>query len=476
MSVAGCVGGGAQPSRRARWALPTVLCLVCVCVFGLTVSTNPSPDAFTADFAAWHIARSGDPVPDISDFPLLDDNSIRETWIVETTDGREAVGRAPGVIAVAVPAYALLPSTVISAVPGGLTAALLSAAAVVLLFLLLRDRTGSRTALVAAGLFAFATPVWSVAADAMWPHTLTTLGIVGMAWAADRRRWWLVGLFGGFALWGRLHAALVCAVLGVGTAGSRRLPGIAVRAGVAGGAMLALMSVWTRWMYGSWDPTSGYRAGDFGDNVTDNAFNILNYLGFLVSADRGLLWWSPLLVLLVPAAWRNRRELPDWSRWLALGGLSYLVSQAVLNRFSGGDQFYGYRTSLELLVSITPALALSAHRMSDRARRWFTPLAVLQVVLIAPGAVRDGFYSPVADVWWRNAFLDALVLRPLDLIPLAACVLVVAMLALRLLRHPRVSRMLEADAPTPCHSVGPVSGEWTTAVESRSSDQPRGPG
>ena len=432
----------------SRWALPTALFLVCACVYGLTVSTNPSPDAFTADFAAWHIARTGDPVPDVSDFPLLDDNIIRETWIVETTDGREAVGRAPGVIAVAVPAYALLPSAVISAVPGGLTAALLSAGSVVLLFLLLRDRTGSRTALVAAGLFAFATPVWSVAADAMWPHTLTTLGIVGMAWAADRNRWWLMGLFGGFALWGRLHAALVCAVLGIGTAVSRRRPGIAVRAGVTGGAMLALMSVWTRWMYGSWDPSSGYRAGDFGDNITDNAFNLFNYLGFLVSADRGLLWWSPLLFLLVPAAWRNRRELPDWCRWLAAGGGSYLVSQAVLNRFSGGDQFYSYRTSLELVVSLAPALALSAHRMGDRARRWFTPIAVLQVVLIAPGAVLDGFYSPVADVWWRNAFLDALMRRPLDLLPLAVCALAVALLATRMLRHPRVIRMLEADAPT----------------------------
>jgi hypothetical protein len=436
-------------ARMSPRVLPTALFLVCACVYGLTVSTNPSPDAFTADFAAWHIARTGEPVPDISGFPLLDDNIIRETWIVETADGREAVGRAPGVIGLAVPAYALLHPATISSVPGGLTAALLSAAAIVLLFLLLRDRTGSRTALVAAGLVAFATPVWSVAADAMWPHTLTTLGIVGMAWAADRRRWWLVGLFGGLALWGRLHAALMCAVLGVGTATSRRRPVIAVRAGLAAAAMLALMSVWTRWMYGSWNPTSGYRAGDFGNNVTDNVLHLPNYLGFLVSADRGLLWWSPLLFMLLPAAWRNRRELPDWSRWLAFGGASYLLSQAMLNRFSGGDQFYGYRTSLELVVSLAPALALSAHRMGPRARRWFTPLAVLQVVLIAPGAVRDGFYSPVADVWWRNAFLDALVSRPLEILPVAALALVAALLAVRLLRHPRVVLLLEADAPTP---------------------------
>jgi alpha-1,2-mannosyltransferase len=435
---------------------------VCACVYGLTVSTDPSPDAFTADFAAWHIARTGAPVPDISDFPLLDDNIIRETWIVETADGREAVGRAPGVIAVAVPAYALLPPTAISAVPGGLTAALLSAAAVVLLFLLLRDRTGSRIALIAAGLVAFATPVWSVAADAMWPHTLTTLGIVGMAWAADRRRWWLMGLFGCLALWGRLHAALVCAVVGVGTATSRRRPAIAMRAGLTAGAMLALMTVWTRWMYGSWDPTSGYRAGDFGNNVTDNILDLPNYLGFVVSADRGLLWWSPLLFLLLPAAWRNRRELPDWSLWLALGGVSYLLSQAVLNRFSGGDQFYGYRTSLELVVSVTPVLALSAHRMSERARRWFAPLAVLQIVLIAPGAMLDGFYSPVADVWWRNAFLDAIVSRPLDLLPLAGVALVAALLAVRLLTHPRVVVLLEADAPAPARLASEVTGDVAT--------------
>jgi len=324
-------------------------------------------------------------------------------------------------------------------------AALLSAVAVALFFLLLRDRTGSRTALIAALLLAFATPVWSVAADAMWPHTLTTLGIVGMAWAADRRRWWLMGLFGGLALWGRLHAALICAICGVGTAISRRLPRIAVRAGAAALLSLALMAAWTRWMYGSWDPTSGYRAGDFGGNALDLA----NYLGFVLSADRGLLWWCPLLLLLLPATWRNRHELPDWARWLAAGGVAYLLSQAVLNRFSGGDQFYGYRTSLELVVSLAPALALSAHRLSDRARRWFTPLAVLQIVLIAPGAMVDGFHSPVADVWWRNAFLDAWVSRPLEVLPLAGVALVGALFAVHVLKRGWMGRLLEAEAAAP---------------------------
>ncbi|TYL46114.1 hypothetical protein FXB39_14430 [Nocardioides sp. BGMRC 2183] len=436
---------GAPPRRRrrARPLLPGALFLVVSGIYIATVSGDPSPDAFTADFAAWHIARTGDPVPQISDFPLLDHNVIRETWIVETADGREAVGRAPGVIAVSVPAYWLVAPATISAIPGGVTAALLSALTVTLFFLLIRDRTAPRTALVATGLLAFGTPMWSVAADAIWPHTLTTLGIVGMGWAADRGRWWAVGLFGGVALWGRLHAALIVAVLGLAVAWSRRRPGIAVRVGLAGGALLASMSVWTLWMYGSLNPSSGYRAGDFAGQVTGHAFDVVNYLGFVLAADRGLLWWAPLLVVVGPAAWRNRDELPDWSRWLVVGAASYLMSQAVLNRFSGGDQFYGYRTSLELVVALAPALALSAQRMGERARRWFPAVAVLQVVLIAPGAIRDGFHTKVADVWWRHAFLDALVRRPLDMLPLVALTLVVIGLLVALARTDRVARLLD---------------------------------
>ncbi|WP_210648762.1 hypothetical protein [Nocardioides sp. SYSU D00065] len=431
-----------MPRRPAHHLVPALLFVAVAGLYVLTVNPAPSPDAWSADFAARHIALTGDPVPDISDFPLLDDNIIRETWIVETADGREAVGRSPGVIAAVVPAYALARPTTVSPLPGAVTAALLSATAVLLFFLLLRRRIGTRRALVAAGLLGVATPVWSVSADAIWPHTLTTLGIVGTAWAADRRRWWLVGVFGGVMLWGRLHAALVCAVVGLGVAWSRRRPAVAARVGAASLLALVLASAWTRWMYGSWDPTSGYRVGDFTSGAAGHLLDPLNYLGFLVSADRGLLWWCPLLLVLGPTAWRRRRELPDWSRWLALGGASYVLSQAVLNRFSGGDHFYGYRTSLELVVALAPALALASPHLSERARRWFVPAAVLQVVLIAPGAISDDMYVPVRDVWWRNAFLDALVLRPADLLPLVAAVMVAVLVAVRLLHAGAVVRLL----------------------------------
>ena len=432
---------GAAPEQRRRrsrlprrWPVPLALFAAVALVYLPTISPDPSPDVFSADFAALHIARTGEPVPHIPDFPRLDDNIIRETWIVETADGREAVGRAPGVIAIGVPAYWLLRPKTVSAIPGGITAALLTAGTVTLLFLTLRERIGSRHALLAAMLFGLTTPMWSVAANGVWPHTLTTFGIIGMAWAADRGRWWLVGLFGGVALWGRLHAALICAVLGLALAWLRRTPSIALRIGAASGAMLALMSVWTHWMYGRWDPSAAYRVADFTGNAAGNSVDVVNFLGFWVSPDRGLLVWTPLIVLLAPALVRSWRDLPDWSRSLLVAGVMYLLVQGMLVRFSGGDQFYGYRTSLELLACATPALALSAERMGPVARRLFVPVAVLQLVMITPGSVLDGFYVQAADVWHRNAFANGLADRPVVMSVCIGCSLVLAFLFVRVWR------------------------------------------
>lgn len=449
-AAAGLAWHGAHNGPVAAWKVPLGLFALLAATYLATISADPSPDVYSADFAAAHIARTGDPVPDISDFPALDENTIRETWIVETADGREAIGRAPGVIAAAVPAYFVLRPDGLSAVPGGVAAALLTAATVTLLFLMLRPRAGTRVALVAAGLLGLGTPLWSVAADGMWPHTLTAFGIVGMAWAASRDdarshgwrrwRWWVVGLFGGVVLWGRLHAALICAVVGVGVALARRQPAVAVRVGAASGAMLGLMSVWTRWMYGSWDPSSGYRSGDFTGGVGDRMTDWLNLSGFWVAPDRGLLIWTPvLLVMAVPLA-RAWRDLPDWSRALLVGGALYLVAQGLLVRFSGGDAFYGYRTSLELVVCATPALALSAGEMRRVARTLFAPAALAQLALIAPGAITENLGLPVGDVWHENAFVEGALHRPVvTLVPAAAAVALGVAAALALRRGVRVA-------------------------------------
>lgn len=397
----------AAPPQRI-WLVGLVLFLLASTVFALTgARSNISMDVWSANLASWRVATTGSPWLDDVSVPQLDNHPAQEVWVMEADNGHRVIGRSPGVVAAALPAYWVSQPARMTALPGGITAAILCGLATMLMFLCLRHRLAKREALLAAALFGFTTPVWTVAANGLWPHTVTIFGIAGMAWAATRDRWWLVGVFGGVAVWGRLHVAVVVAVIGLSVALSRRRPDIAVKVGVVSGAFLALICVWSQWMYGSWNPTASYDTTVFSDYALDNRFSPTNHLGFWFSPDRGIFVWTPLLLLLTPALVRGWRDLPDWSRGLLVGGLAYTLLQATLNRFSGGDTFYGYRLGLEFLACATPAYAMAAHRMGRVARAVFAPVVAVQAVAILAGAVRDGYYVSADDIWRQNAFIKA---------------------------------------------------------------------
>jgi len=412
-------------ATRARWVVPLLLFLGVLTVFALTATRSTvSLDAWSANLASWRIATAGTATLEDIDVPELENHAQEHTWVVEDEDGNRTVGRAPGVIAAALPAYWIAQPDEMDLAPAAFTAALLSAIAVLLFYLTLAHRMARREAVLAALVFGLATPVWSISANAVWPHTLTVLGITGMAWAASRERWWLVGVFGGVALWGRLHAAIIVAVLGLAVALVRRSPRIAMRAALSSGGLLLLSCLWNQWMYDSWSPAAAYETSRFVDYAGSNRLSITNQLGLWVSPDRGILVWTPLLVLLAPALVRSWRTLPDWSRWLLLGGLAYTLVQTTLNRFSGGDTFYGYRIGLEFLAAAAPAVALSARRMSRTARLLFGPVVAAQCCMILTGAVNEAYFVGADRVWVDNAFLVAMRSNPTVMpLILVACVL-----------------------------------------------------
>ena len=85
---------------------------------------------------------------------------------------------------------------------GGIAAAVLTAAAVALMFLGLGRAGASRPlALGATAVFGLASPVWSVSANALWTHPVTLLGICGAVWALPRDRWSFYILTGSSFLW-----------------------------------------------------------------------------------------------------------------------------------------------------------------------------------------------------------------------------------------------------------------------------------
>jgi hypothetical protein len=238
MDAAACFPCPVQPgsSHRQVLGLLVLFGLVFAVYAGTTSRDHTNDDVYGAGLAAWRIAATGAPWLEGVDTAEIGIARNHSASAAPAPKGHLVVDRSPGVVAAGVPAYWLSGESDdpadFSLLPGALMAAFLAALSVVLFRLSIVEAMSPAAEWVGTTAFAFATPVWSVAANGIWTHTVTVLGLTGVAWAASRDRWWLVGAFGGVALWGRLHVSLVVAVVGLGVALSRRNPRIAVAVGV----------------------------------------------------------------------------------------------------------------------------------------------------------------------------------------------------------------------------------------------------
>lgn len=403
-----------MPDRRRRAFV--LLMLVSGVIFGLSALQIPrTTDVVSTDVAAWKIATTGTPWLDVphDDVALPDRWTTDDLFTVTNTDnGETTIARSAGPIAAAVPAYAVekiltggRSEDTVSFAPASLTAALLAVVALLLLAGSIPRSVPLPVTVAGAGALAFTTPYWTVIAGSMWPHTITAVGIGGMAWAAHRERWWLVGLFGGVGLLGRLHLAIAVAVLGLVVASARRRPGIALQVAATSIPAIGLLSLWGHWFYGSWSPTTGYAAGDLAAWPATRTWwqQVGDLAGVFVSPGYGVLVWTPVLLLVAPAVVRGWRTAPDWTRALALGGLLYLLVQVYLNPYHGGSGFWGYRLPLETLCCAFPLIMVSLHRTGARARAWLTPVLGYQLGTIALGATMGlGLVQQTAEWGWRH--------------------------------------------------------------------------
>jgi alpha-1,2-mannosyltransferase len=404
-----------QPPADPRSATPKhgahraaiALFLVTFLVFVATASRDYlSLDVWSSNLASYHLVATGSPYLDGVSVHELDDNPLREVWVDDDApNGHVVITRSPAAVIVGLPAYVLTQPSSMTVVPAAVTAALLTALSVLLMFLALVPLMRRRQALAAAAAFAFTTPVWSVAANGIWPQTISVLGIAMVAWAAAHQRWWVVGLGGLLLLWARPHAALIVAVVGLVLAWRERRIGIALRAGLPGVASVVLLSLWTHWVYGSWNPIALYGSGALA-YVHESVFDLPNQLGMWIAPDRGILVFTPVLLVLLPAVLRSWRRLPAWSTALLVGGLGYTLLQNALISFNGGDPLYGYRYGLEFLACATPAFALAAPSAGRVARSLLAPVLAVQFVVIFLGSAIEGMALHYTQAWTNNAFVD----------------------------------------------------------------------
>lgn len=414
--------------------------LLVACVYASTASVaNVSNDVLSASLAAWRIATAGTPWFDEFPLELVPTKEGQSLWTGEAENGHVAVFRSPGAIAVGVPAYFLRGggATVedFSLVPATATAVVLTLGALLFFASALRPQLGLAPTMLATTALGLATPVWTVNAESLWPHSLTTFAIAGMAWASSRGRWWLAGFFGGIGLWGRLHVSAVAATVGVGNGLRNRSPWMVLAVGLPSATMMVLAAVWSRWMYGEWDPAGGYATvATYASNASaeSRGDQLLNLAGLWISPGRGLLILTPGVLVLLPAVVRSWRSLPGWSRTLFVSGLLYALVQGLLNFFAGGEGFFGYRLTLETLACMFPALALSVGRAGRAARAALPPLLAMQGGVFAFAAARDAYSISPDDAWRVNPVLAAVS----DVPALGAMLLLMAGLAVLVRRMP----------------------------------------
>ena len=400
-----------QPWERRDWRVVGLLFVAVLAIYLATATYTiaQTNDARSAAVAAWNVAHRGElALPDWG-------GEDRNYWAVEGRDGRIYSNRFPGVIAWGVPFY-LAQRAVFGADdpghpflvdfrPAGVAAATAAALGVVMAYAVGRRLADRREAFAFALVLGFATPFWSVAADALWPHAITSLMLLITVWSSSVRpvRGWALAGSTAYGIFTRPHLAVVHGVMGLWALTRRRWRTSTVLA--AGGVVgVAATSLYTRLVFGSWVPAAGYDQTAVGQALsrswTETARGVWLAGG---SLDRGVFIWTPFLILLMPFLARGWRSAPDWARIAAVAGLPYLLLQLHINPWLGGVGYFAYRVPIETLVLAAPLL-LRTWQVSLRQERILRTVFLLMicasVAVHAYGA--SGAYDREGEAEWRQ--------------------------------------------------------------------------
>ena len=280
--------------------------------------------------------------------------------------------------------------------------------AVFLLLTLCTLRIALRPALAVAGLFATASIAWPYSDIGMETTTMALIAAALLACvrAAERpspRRWLVAGAVAGLAAMGKPYASicvlplLVLLLPALRAADARRR--IELLAALAGPALLAVAGQ----LAYNWLRHGGLM--DFGneERLSPTFAAPLNWIGLFASPGKGLLLYSPLVVLGLlglPAVWRHDRRLA-----LALAGPLVLLSAFISVSAHWSDEVWGPRYLVP--VAFLPLLALPWWVTNAARRRVAGGVAVLAVVVqLVAVAVPSGVYVQSAGTLAGTQLFD----------------------------------------------------------------------
>ncbi len=350
--------------RNRAWRIPASLFVACLALYHLNGRPIAEVDCYVAPYAAWSLVKRAS--FDVSDHRVLA-RYLESGAVLEVDDGRWLSQKPPGSSIAALPFVA--PLALLRERPlerssmtrlGKWVASAYVAGTAVLIYLLVATLAPTATAptvvLVAAG-----TCLYSVASQALWTHGpatfFTCLGLYALLVEAPDPWRWRAPL-AGFALCmailsrpstGLFALASVAALVWAGR------PRAAAIAGALAEFFACLLLFYNQHYFQS--PLSG------GYGTAALAFTTplsIGLPGLLVAPSRGLLFYTPALVLLpfgVARVIHHGARLSPQRRAVLLGWLG-AAAATVLLYASREDWWGGWSFGPRYLCEATPILAL----------------------------------------------------------------------------------------------------------------------
>jgi Dolichyl-phosphate-mannose-protein mannosyltransferase len=276
-------------------------------------------------------------------------------------------------------------------------AALIAVASTLLLFSGVRRRFGENVAIATSAVFAFGTTVFTCVGQSLFsttgevfffclalalllPEDASLASVIG------------AGLAMGGAFLCRPSALLATGCMGLALLLRRRRDGVAF--GAAAGAVIVVIGVWLRSLYGH--PLGGYalmntQTGIWGHSILEGL------AGNLISPSRGVLFFFPYLFFLPLAAGLVRRDASTRRWWLA----ALLSVAGTLGLASGYDKWWGgWSIGPRLMTEAAPFLPLLLIPIwQNWSRLGRVRFAFLSSVLVAMATQTLFAYSPRVHLW-----------------------------------------------------------------------------
>lgn len=289
-----------------------------------------------------------------------------------------------------------------------ISAALLAALGVAVLYLALRRIVSARASLLLALVYALACPTWSISGQALWLQNVNELALALLIWAlvrddGSRRAAAWIGLACALSMANKLSNALVVfpvmawfcwhVLRSVGAEAKPRLTAFFMPLVVLGSLVIAYNFYYFGNLFGAYEATfktlgyGGIEGGFHGSWLKGMA-------GLLISPNRGLFIFVPWTVFAIwGAVVMVRRDFRGWMPWLAGGALLHFLFYAKLERWYGG-----YTFGPRYLVDLLPLLAFWMIPFFERPRGAALNAVLTLTIALAFGVqVLGAFCYPNGD-------------------------------------------------------------------------------